>query len=187
MSGGNIQTTSLVAPVIAYAGMVADDSENDFITATNADSVSLPFGTALAFDTSSPPSDFAAVRPTSNAAKMMGILVQEHDYERTYTLPDGTTAGQLDNVGVVVGAPMTVMRRGSIYVTTFMACKPGDRLWVSFEAGTSFFTASGQIGNADDGSSTVIGLHQVGQFESTAAANGIAKLRFDFTIGPASS
>jgi hypothetical protein len=187
MSAGAIQTSYAVTDVIGYNGMLADDSENDLITAVNNDSVSIPFGAVLQFKTSSPPSDFSAQLPTSAAAKLMGILVQEHDYERTYTLPDGTLGGQLDATGIVVGAVMTLLRRGAIWVTVLQAVKPGDRLYVSFEAGSSFYTASGQIGNADDGSNTVTGAHQIGQFETTAAAGAIAKLRVDFTIGPAVS
>lgn len=186
MSAGNIQTSSLVAPVVAYAGMLCDDSENDLVTAVNNDTVSMPFGAVVAFKTSSPPSDFAAILPAANNSKLMGIVVQEHDYERTYTLPDGTTAGQLDGTGLTVGTPMTLLRRGCIWVTVQQNVAPGDRLWVSFQANV-VFTAAGQCGNADESSNTVIGAHQIGQFMSTATAGNVARLRVDFDIGPASS
>jgi hypothetical protein len=179
----SVQSTVTSAPAAAFAGMLCDDTENDFMTLRNAEaSASMPFGNAVAFKTSSPASDKDAIRPASGSQKLAGILVHGHDYQRTYTLADGTTAGELDSVGVVAGAEISVLWRGTVWVKVQQAVVVGDRLFVCHTA-NSTYTLAGQIGNADESSNT-IDATAIGRFTSSAAAGGFAKLQVDFSQKP---
>lgn len=179
---GAVQTTYTTAPAAAFAGMLADDSRNDTQTMRNAEaSASMPFGICVAFKTSSPASDRDAILPGAGA-KLAGIVVHEHDYERTFTLPDGTVAGELDSTGLTVGTVMTVLWRGTIWVQVRQAVVPGDRLFVCTTAATTY-SAKGQIGNADESSNTIDATN-IGRFTSAANALGFAKLQVDFSQKP---
>lgn len=184
---GAVQTSYTVAPAAAYAGMLADDTENDIMTLNNAEaSASMPFGICVAFKPS-PTTDKDASLPIAGA-KLAGILVHSHDYERTFTLPDGTTAGELDSTGVKVGAEIAVLWRGTVWVKVVQAVAPGDRLFVCTDPGSggSAYTAKGQVGNAADtaGTATQIDATAIGRFTSSAAAGGYAKLQVDFSQKP---
>src|ERR1700690_4060052 len=109
----SVQTSVSTGPAVAFAGMLADDAENDIISLLNQEaSASMPFGIVVSLKTSTPASDKSAVLPTSSEEKLGGIVVHRHNYERTFTLPDGTVAGELDSVGLVPGTLMSVLRRG---------------------------------------------------------------------------
>lgn len=177
MSG--VQTTYNVAPAAAYAGMLADDTHNDIMTLANAEaSASMPFGICIALKTSSPATDRDAILPTGTP-KLAGIVVHSHDYARTFTLPDGTVAGELGASGLVPGTMLQVLWRGTVWVKVQQAVSVGDRLFVCTSAGTTY-TAQGQIGNADESSNTADAT-KIGRFTSSAAAGGFAKLQVDFS------
>lgn len=177
-----VQTSYTVAPAAAYAGMLADDTDNDIMTLKNAEaSASMPFGIVVAFKTSSPASDKDTILPASGG-KLAGIVVHSHDYERTFTLPDGTTAGELDSTGLKVGTEMAVLWRGCVWVKVQQAVVPGDRLFVCHTA-NAVYTAKGQVGNADESTNT-IDATAIGRFISGAAAGGLAKLQVDFSQKP---
>jgi hypothetical protein len=178
----SVQTSYTRAPAGAFAGLLADDAENDIMTLANTEaSASMPFGICVAFKTSSPKSDRDAILPGAGA-KLAGIVVHSHDYERTFTLPDGSVAGELDSVGLIPGAVMAVLVRGAIWVKVQQAVAVGDRLFVCTAANT-VYTAKGQMGNADESSNT-IDATAIGRFESSSAAGGFAKLRVDFGQKP---
>jgi hypothetical protein len=180
---GAVQTSYTVAPAAAYAGMLADDTKSDVMTMENAEaSASMPFGIVVAFKTSSPGSDRAAVLPTTSETKLAGILVHSHDYERTFTLPDGSTVGELDSTGIKPGAEIAVMWRGTCWVKVQQAVVPGDRLFVCKSANV-VYTGLGQVGNADESTNT-IDASAIGRFTSGAAAGGFAKLQVDFSQKP---
>lgn len=180
---GAVQTTYTVAPPAAYAGMLADDTENDIMTMVNAESsLSMPFGIVVAFSSSSPLADTDAKLPSASLTRLAGIVVHEHDVERSFSLPDGSTAGELDSTGYKVGAAMSVLWRGTIWVKVQQAVVPGDRLFVCKTA-NAVYTAAGQIGNADESTNT-IDASAIGRFISTAAAGGFAKLQVDFSQKP---
>lgn len=180
---GAIQTTYATAPAVAFAGLLADDSENDVMTMKNADTVSMPFGVPVAFKTAGPTSDRDSLMPNATTDKYVGILVHSHDFERTFTLPDGTTAGELDAVGVVAGAEIAVCWRGACWVKVQTAVAPGDRLFVAYNNTGATYTAAGQVGNAAEGGHTN-DLTNIARFTSTASAGGFAKLQFDFSQKP---
>ena len=178
----SVQTTYTTAPAVAFAGMLADDTENDIQTMVNAEaSASMPFGTVTAFKTSSPNSDKDSIQPAAGA-KLAGIVVHSHDFARTFQLPDGTTVGENDGTGLKPGAEYACLVRGTIWVKVQQAVVPGDRLFVCIAAGT-VYTAKGQIGNADESSNTIDATN-IGRFTSSAAAGGLAKLQVDFSQKP---
>jgi hypothetical protein len=178
-----VQTAYTVAPPAAYAGMLADDTDNDIMTLANTEaSASMPFGIVVAFKTTSPASDRDAILPSATQQKLAGVLVHSHDYERTFTLPDGTTAGELDSTGIKPGAEIAVLWRGTVWVKVQQAVVVGDRLFVCHTA-NAVYTAKGQVGNADESSNTVDAT-AIGRFTSSAAAGGLAKLQVDFSQKP---
>jgi hypothetical protein len=176
----SVQSTYTVAPQAAFAGMLADDTDNDLQTMVNADAVSMPFGIVTSFKTSSPATDRDAILPVaSTGTKLAGIIVHSHDYERTFTLPDGTVAGELDAVGLTVGAEFAILVRGTVWVKVQQAVVPGDRMFVCIAANT-VYTGKGQLGNADESSNTIDATN-IGRFISSAKAGGLAKLQVDFS------
>lgn len=170
-----VQTSVLVTPARAFAGMLADDAKNDTITMRNSDSVSMPFGAMVAYLTSSPATEQDTILPAASTAKIVGPLVHKHNYARTFTLPDGTVAGELDATGLVVGVSFAVLRQGRIWVICEDGCNPGDRLFIRFSGGTL-----GASRSTDAGGSTCINANNQGQWLTKASAGGIAKLEVDF-------
>lgn len=169
-----VQTTYTTAPAAAYAGMLADDSENDAITMNNQDTVSIPFGTAVVYK-NSPASDKDAALPANSSDKLAGITIHSHDFERQFTLAGGTTVGELDSTGVTVGAELAVLTTGTIWVKVITACAAGDSVFVSYSSGGTWTTGQGQFGNAADSGHTIAVTNA--QFRSSTAAGGFAKVR----------
>lgn len=184
----SVQTSVSTSPAVAFAGMLADDAANDIITMVNEEaSASIPFGVCVSIKESSPASDKGVILPTASYVKVAGIVVHRHNYSRTFTLPDGTVAGELDSTGLVPGTTMSLLRRGRIWVKVQQAVVPGDRPFICKTVGAgNAYTALGQFGNADDttGSGATLSLANLGQYLTTAAALGFAKLEIDFTNKP---
>ena len=172
----SVQTSVALAPAIAFAGQIADGVAFDAITLVNAEaSVSMPFGAIVAYMVSSPTSDKAAILPAASTARLAGVLLHKHNYERTWTMPDGSVAGELDSVGLVVGVTFSCMMKGHVYVTCEGGCVVGDKLWVRYATGTL-----GAARSSDAGSSTCIDATTRGTWLSIAADAKIAKLAVDF-------
>lgn len=168
-----VQTTYTTAPAAAYAGMLADDSENDATTMNNQDVVSIPFGSPVVYK-NSPSSDKDAALPSASTDKLAGIVIHSHDYERQFTLAGGASAGELDSTGLVVGTELPVLTQGTIWVKVTTACAAGDSVFVSYSAGGTWTTGAGQFGNAADAGHAIAVTNA--QFRSSAAAGGFAKL-----------
>ncbi len=182
----SVQTSVSTTPAVAFKGMLADDADNQILTMKNAEATaSIPFGNVVSFKTSSPGSDKDAILPTSSAEKFIGIVVHKHNYERTWTLPDGTVAGELDSVGLVPGVTMNVLRKGRIWVQPETAVVPGDPLFVRIDSDTNE-NAFEYLGNVDNSSdeSDMVDCTQIGTFLTSCGALGFAILDVDFTIKP---
>lgn len=190
-----IQTTVAAAPALAFAGMLADDAQNDTISMVNNEatgsgsqssatlSTSMPFGVAVTF-MNSPTTDLSANFPHATTDVVAGIVVHKHNYERQWLLTDGTLAGELDARGVVTGISLTVLRRGRIWVSPPMAVSVGQRLYVRAIANAAISYQLGSCENAAD-SSNMIACTTLGQWlTSTPSANQFAKLEVDFTVKP---
>jgi hypothetical protein len=178
MSG--VQTSYSNFPATAFAGMLADDAENDLITGFNADTANMPFGVGLMFEYS-PTYNTDMTLPTAahGAALMSGILVHSHAHERQYYLSDGTLAGDLTGSALVPGAKLDVLRKGRVWVTVVQTVAVGDRLFVATSSDGTVYTAAGQIGNADVSSNTA-DCTRLGVFITAATAGGLAILEVDF-------
>lgn len=171
-----VQTSITVAPSVAFAGQLYDAAQNDMMTLKNAEaSASMPFGAIVAFKTSSPTSDKDAILPAASTAKAAGVIVHRHNYARTFTLPDGTVAGELDSTGLVVGVTFSALRSGRIYVICEDGCNVGDRLFIRYSGGTL-----GAARSTDAGGSTCIDATNQGQWLTKASAGAIAVLEVDF-------
>ena len=152
MTAMTLQSTYLTVPAIGYVGML-EGYGHDIATMLNADSVSIPFGAAVALKPS-PTTDKDAYLPATSSDNVFGIVAHSHAYGRTWTDADSTVHGELDGTGLVVGDMMNIVRRGKILVTPMQTVAVGDRLYVSYAVGTPF-TAKGQLGNASVGSTTI--------------------------------
>jgi hypothetical protein len=109
-------------------------------------------------------------------------VCHSHDYERTFALPDGTNAGELDSTGIVRGAVMAVSgaaRSGS------RSSRPSSPATDSSSASRRTWStpAKGQVGNADESTNT-IDATAIGRFTAASAAGGFAKLQVDFSQKP---
>ena len=170
----SVQTNYVTAPVPAYAGMIADDSESDAITMINGDVVSIPFGTPVAWDPSAPSSDKSATVPAASSDVLAGVVIHSHDYEREFPLPDGTEAGELDGTGLVPGTVMAVLTKGVIWVKVQTAVTAGGAVFSSYSVGSTY-TAAGQLGQTSESGHAVAITNA--KWMSSAAAGGFAKLR----------
>lgn len=176
-----VQSSVLVAPNRAFAGMLYDAGPNDIITLRNSDTVSIAFGAVVSLQRTSPVTDQDAILPNTSAINMAGIVVHTHNEARTFALPDGTVAGDLDAVGLVIGQPLNVLRRGRIWVQVRQAVVPGDRLFVCYAPDGTVYLTKGQVGNADVGGVTAQDATKIGVYLTKAAALGFAVVDVDFT------
>lgn len=176
----NLQTSYPAKPVIGIAGqLTGSDQPHVMKPMKNAEaSVSIPFGVAVAYKTSSPTSDYDAILTSGAGAKIAGLVAWSPDYARAWTAADGTVYGDLDSVGLKVGVILSVLRAGNMIVVTQQAVKPGDPLFVCHTAAT-VYSAKGQLGNADESSNTIDCTNR-GTWQSTAAALGLAWVEVDF-------
>lgn len=170
-----VQTSVVVTPNRAFAGMLADDAKNDTLTLRNADAVSMPFGAQISFLRVAPATEQDAILPAASTAIIAGTLVHKHNYARTFTLPDGTVAGELDSTGLVVGVSFAVLRQGRIWVICEDGCNPGDPLFIRYSGGTL-----GASRSTDAGGSTCLNATNQGTWLTKASAGTIAKLEVDF-------
>jgi len=173
------QTTYDNVPALGYAGDL--DRSRPFATLTMKNveaSASMPFGSAVCRDLVSPASDMSALQPALESNKVAGIILRANTYARTWTDDAGTVNGQLDGTGLVVGTIMTVVTMGRMFVKCDTGCVPGDCLWVRAVAGAG--EALGALENADD-STDMIDCTKFATWETTASADGLAWLSFDFT------
>lgn len=184
MSG--VQTSYSDAPAVAFAGMLADEAENDIWTMLSAEaSAAMSFGSAVAFKPSGT-YDSDATIPANSTDKIAGILVHSHAHSRQFTAIDlaGTsqTGGDLTASGVGPGAKLDVLRKGRVWVTAVTACAPGDRGYISYN-GTGTATAAGLIAQTADSGHTIDSTSQV-VFLTNALAGGLAIVEVDFTNKP---
>lgn len=186
MSPLAIQTTYNANPDIAFAGMLVSAWPNETQTVRNAEAAtSMPFGVAVCFKLAAPATDLDVLLPHANTDVVSGIVVHEHDFERTWTLPDGTVAGELDAVGLVPKTVFSMLRRGRIWVKmpATLAVAVGDRLFVRAVANGAISNQLGSCENAADGANTIDDT-KIGQFVSSCSAGGFAQLEVDFTNKP---
>ncbi len=171
-----VQTSVSDRPEAAYAGLLVG-TQHQIIGMKNAESsASIPFGFGVVFKAAGT-TDQDAILPTAETDLFMGVVCHSHVYDRTYTLADGSTGGELTSTGLKPGAMMNVVRKGMLWVVAEDACTPGQKLWVRCTAGGAGEVVGGLV-NADEGTET-IDATAVGTWMTTAAAGGLAILSLD--------
>jgi hypothetical protein len=167
----SVQTTYATNMSAAFAGMRASNNPGDVIIPmrNNEASAEIAFGRAVKYEGST--DDDGALLPTAETSKIAGIVMHRHGY----TVGSN---GELGTTGLKPGAIMEVMKKGELWVTVEDAVVPGDRLWVRAVAGGDPEFLGGLL-PADDSTDTV-DCTAFGEFQTTAAAGGLARLRIDF-------
>lgn len=172
-----VQTSYLDQIPLPYAGLAADGSDApETVGAYNTEaSAEIPFGFAVARDNTSP-YDVAGngVKLPSAASgaggQLLGIVRHSHSFSNS---PNG----DLGTTGLKPGTMMPVMRKGRIWAICEDGCSPGDRLWVRY---TAAGTGKGSCRATDAGGSTSIDATTKGEWQTKAAALGVAILEIDF-------
>jgi hypothetical protein len=167
------QTDYIIDTLNGLPGQLADLSPASKVSAVNADVVSLPAGIMVAY-ASSPASD-KVILPTASigsaGGQIAGIVLHEHDVD-TIGLQTETT-----DLIFKVGAGMTLLQKGRVYVTPEVAVVQGDPVYYRITANGGN-TQVGAFTNTDDGAHT--DLLKGARFESsTDATSTQAVLSFD--------
>ena len=177
MGAISLQTSYSILPSTALIGAVKlGPSETTTMKNTNA-SVSIPIGSPVVFQPSSPTSDIDAASVVNSSDVLAGIVKHSDDYSVAFTA-GGVTVGELDTTGLTVNSLMNVLVEGWIWVTCKNGCIPGNRLYVAYGSG-SIYANAGEMGSVSD--SSVIDATTKGEWMSTAAAGAGAWLKVDFS------
>lgn len=175
----SVQTTYVPTLTKAIEGALADTGAHDCVTKYNAEaSACVAFGRAVKFGAT----DFAALLPTAQADKIVGVVVHSNQYstgENGELKQDGTAWTN----GLRPGAAMTILRKGRIWAVAHSDVTPGDRLYVrrtSAESGQEFV---GGLEDASD-STDMVDCTAQGVWLDTASAGSLARLEVDFTNKP---
>jgi len=167
-----VQTTYLDNPPLPYAGLSGSCDDEAISGFFNTDVVSIPFGFGVARDNTSPYDLLGngAKLPTATTDKIAGIVRHSHAFSNS---PNG----DLDATGLKVGAMMDVLRVGRIWGICEDGCVPGDRLFIRC---TAAGTGKGSLRSTDPGGSTVVDCTTKAEWQTKAAALGVAMLDVDF-------
>jgi hypothetical protein len=160
----------------AFAGMLADNSDNDIISRTSSEvSAEMPFGVCLAKGAT----DGTALLPATIDDELIGVLLHSHAYE-----PDSATSpGDLGTTGVKPKAGLNLLWRGRMWVTVEQAVNQYDPCFVRFVANGAGKLQPGAFRKDSDGG-TAINCQAVAKFvTSQATIGGLAMIQVDFTNG----
>jgi hypothetical protein len=168
-----MQTTYPVAPDAAVEGALAcRRNEAEIDSGYNADAVNIRFGLGVEFASSTLG---AAVKlPNAQTDVIKGITV------RTHTQDPGERGELVDTVdtgGVKPGGTLSVLRKGTIWVKCRLSTAPGAKLFVRAVAGAGEWLGACEAA-AD--STDMVDCSTKGEFQTFAAALGLAKLRVNF-------
>lgn len=163
-----------------FAGMAPTPDRNEYLTLKNMEATaSIPMGSGVKFDLSSPVSDLDALLPAAETDVICGIVAYSTTYARSWTDSNGVINGDLDSTGLRPNALMAVATRGRLLVLAEDAVAVGDHLWVRATVGGPGEVLGGLL-NADEGTETIDCTNQ-GMWLTSAAAGKMAWLQFDFT------
>lgn len=175
------QTTYGLQPALGFSGDLDRKAPHRTLTMKNTEATaSIPFGVAVKRKAAAA-TDMDAVLPAAETDTVLGFVVREQTYSLKYTNQDGDAFGQLDDKGLMVGTLFTVAVMGRMLVTVRTGCTAGQGVWIrAVAAGVEVL---GAPENADDGTDMIDATKQA-HFETTASANGLAWVAFDFTNRP---
>jgi hypothetical protein len=169
-----IQTTYLDQAPLPFAGVIAESETEPPVTAINTEvSAEVPFGYAVARDNTAPydVNGNGAKLPAGGADVLLGIVRHSHAYSNS-------PSGDLGTVGLKPGAVMSVQRKGRIWAVCEDGCSPGARLFVRH---TVAGAGKGTLRATDAGGGTCIDATTKAEWQTKAAALGVAILEIDFT------
>lgn len=174
-----VQTSVSDAPSVAFAGLLVGTGHT-LVGMVNAEaSAEMPYGLAVAFKPSGSTHDQQATVFAAITDKVAGVVIKSDVYDRTYTLSDGSTAGELGAIGLRPGAMMNILRKGQVWVVCEDGCAPGDKLYVRAVVGSpTNVEFAGSLLNAADGVKTIDATVS-GTWMTTAVAGGLAVLSLD--------
>ena len=162
------QTSYNTSMTIGIQGQLADAADNTIVTAFNEESsAEMPFGHALVRGSA----DNGALLPDNTSDKLLGILLHSHNYD-----PDS----QLGDDGVLPDETLSVLRKGRVLAKCIDGCSPGDGLFV--RCVTAGNEQEGELRASSD-STDCIDATNMGTWQTTASAGGLAWLEVDFTTG----
>lgn len=171
-----VQTTYLDQIPLPYAGLAGDCADDSIVGAFNTEgSAEIPFGFAVARDNTAPYDTLGNGAKLPSAASgagsvLLGIVRHSHAFSNS---PNG----DLGTTGLKPGVMMDVMRVGRIWAICEDGCTPGDRLFVRH---TVAGTGKGSLRSTDAGGATCLDATTKGEWQTKAAALGVAMIDVDF-------
>lgn len=171
-----------------FEGLIADTSDCTVITAHNDDTVILPFGLAVVYNTAGTATQRGVILPTATGQVLAGILVRPDNFEsRTGYSKDAngydgypfinSVSGFASDETNTYGVPqVSLLKQGVIGV-------PVDQAITNVSAPVYFrHTAPGRIGSfrmdADGGNADLIAN---ARWETVGAAGSVLKLRLNIS------
>lgn len=152
------QTSYDLVPAKAFAGMLADLTDNDVVSLVNAQAADIPFGVAIANGAS----ELKGELPNNMGDFIRGIAVHSHAYDNA----------SLSNAnGVPDKAMINVLRRGRVWAICEDGCSPEGDVFVRIAANGGN-TQLGRLLGADDGANA--GKLVGAVWKTTALAGGLA-------------
>lgn len=175
----SLQSTYSLQPDLGFPGQLDRSRPFSTLTMKNTEaSAQIRMGSAVKRN-GAPTTDLDALLPVLETDKVLGLVVREDTYSRTYTGADGVTFGQLGADGLVPNTLFTCATVGRMLVHVRTGATAGQGVWVRCTAnsGTEYL---GSIENADDGTEMIDCTTQA-KFVTSCAADGVAWIEFDFT------
>lgn len=174
----SLQSSYSLQPPIGQAGQLDRYAPHTLLTMKNTEaSASMRFGIAVKRKGSAT-TDLDAVLPAAESDKVLGMVVREQVYARTYTTADGDVVGNLDSTGLVPGTLFNVATQGRMLVHCRTGATAGQGVWIrAVSDGAPEYL--GAVENADDLTDTIDCTTQA-KFETSCAADGLAWITFDF-------
>lgn len=171
-----VQLTYPQDMALAFKGLLGDANAINVRSMVNKEvgagvAFEIPFGHAVAFEGAT--FDKGALLPDALVDVIAGIVAHSHAYSNS-------PGGDLGVAGVKPDGVLNVLRKGVIWAVCEDGCAPGDRLFVAIGTGAD---AEGALRSTADGVNTIDSTGQ-GQWLTTAAAGGLARLEVDFTNLP---
>lgn len=172
-----VQSTYLDNPPLPYAGLAGDGSEGtQIVGAFNTEaSAEIAFGLAVVRDNTAPydVNGNGAKLPSAASGAgsvLLGIVRHSHAFSNS-------PGGDLGTTGLKPGTMMDIMRVGRIWAICEDGCSPGDRLFVRH---TAAGTGRGSLRATDAGGATCLDATTKGEWQTKAAALGVAMIDVDF-------
>lgn len=164
------QTSVATSLTRAFAGMLADSGPHDILSGYNGEaSAEMPFGVVINETTTEQKYEL----PDAGGDKCRGVVVHSHAYSK------GPSDPALGTTGIKAGFPISVLRKGRIYMTVEDGCTAGQRLYTRILAGAGG-SQEGAVRTTDPGGGECIDTRAAMETLSSCSAGGVAVVSVDF-------